>query len=84
MVTTRKSKVHLNSKENSNVDSTNKRKYITTYKDIKTYFKLVNSALFDGKTFTFNSSRNQRPKKTKCIGQVVVLEWKRAILDCTN
>ena len=46
MVTTRKSKA-LKLKRKLKRELSGKRKYITTYKDIKTYFKLLNSALFD-------------------------------------
>ena len=52
MVTTRKSKA-LKLKRKLKRELSGKRKYITTYKDIKTYFKLVNSALFDGKLSPF-------------------------------
>ena len=55
-----------------------KRKYLTTYKDIKTYFKLFNSALFDSKLSPFGQVEIKDLKRQKCIGQVVVLEWKRA------
>ena len=48
MVTTRKSKA-LKLKRKLKRELSGKRKYITTYKDIKIYFKLFNSALFDSK-----------------------------------
>ena len=77
MVTTRKSKA-LKLKRKLKRELSGKRKYITTYKDIKTYFKLFNSALFDSKLSPFGQVEIKDLKRQKCIGQVVVLEWKRA------
>ena len=77
MVTTKKSKA-LKLKRKLIRELSGKRKYISTYKDIKTYFKLFNSALFDSKLSTFVQVEIKDIKKQKCIGQVVVLEWKRA------
>ena len=45
---------------------------------IKIYFKLFNSALFDSKLSPFGQVEIKDLKRQKCIGQVVVLEWKRA------
>ena len=77
MVTTRKSKA-LKLKRKLIRELSGKRKYISTYKDIKTYFKLFNSALFDSKLSPFGQVEIKDLKRQKCIGQVVVLEWKRA------
>ena len=77
MVTTRKSKA-LKLKRKLKRELSGKRKYITTYKDIKTYFKLFNSALFDSKLSPFGQVEIKDLKRQKCIGQVVVLEWRRA------
>ena len=77
MVTTRKSKA-LKLKRKLKRELSGKRKYITTYKYIKTYFKLFNSALFDSKLSPFGQVEIKDLKRQKCIGQVVVLEWKRA------
>ena len=77
MVTTRKSKA-LKLKRKLKRELSGKRKYLTTYKDIKTYFKLFNSALFDSKLSPFGQVEIKDLKRQKCIGQVVVLEWKRA------
>ena len=77
MVTTRKSKA-LKLKRKLKRELSGKRKYLTTYKDIKTYFKLFNSALFDSKLSPFGQVEIKDLKRQKCIGQVVGLEWKRA------
>jgi len=77
MVTTSKSKA-LKLKRKLKRELSGKRKYITTYKDIKKYFKLVNSALFNTKLSPFGQVEIKDLKRQKCIGQVVVLEWKRA------
>lgn len=77
MVTTRKLKA-LKLKRKLIRELSGKRKYISTYKDIKTYFKLFNSALFDSKLSPFGQVEIKDLKRQKCIGQVVVLEWKRA------
>ena len=55
-----------------------KRKYTTTYKDIKEYFKLFNNAIFNNKLSPFGQVEIKDLARQKCIGQVVVLEWKRA------
>ena len=77
MVTTKKSKA-LKLKRKLIRELSGKRKYISTYKDIKTYFKLFNSALFDSKLSPFGQVEIKDLRRQKCIGQVVVLEWKRA------
>ena len=75
--TTRKSKaLKLKRKLKRELSST--RKYITKYKDIKQYFKYFNTAIFNGKLSPFGQCEIKELKYQKCIGQVVVLEWKRA------
>ena len=54
-----------------------KRKYKTTYKDIKTYFRMFNAALFESKLSPFGQIQIKDLAREKCIGQVVTLEWKR-------
>jgi len=56
-----------------------RRKYKTTYKDIKKYFKIINEAVFENKLTPFNDVKIKeiRDKGLKCYGQVVILEWKR-------
>ena len=55
------------------------RKYKTTYKDIKKYFKLINKAVFENKLSPFNEILIKKiyDSKRKCYGQVVAWEWKR-------
>lgn len=56
------------------------RKYTTTYKDIKKYFKLFNQYIFDNKLSPFNQIeiKEIRDRDVKyCYGQVIILEWKR-------
>jgi len=77
VTTTRKTKA-LKLKRKLKRELSGKRKYISTYKDIKTFFKLFNSALFDNKLSPFGQVEIKDLKRQKCIGQVVVLEWKRA------
>jgi len=54
-----------------------KRKYKTTYKDIKNYFKELNNAIFDGKLSPFGKVKVKDLTREKCVGQVVTFEWKR-------
>ena len=56
-----------------------KSEYITTYKDIKKYFKMLNDAVFDGKLSPFNEIiiKQIRDRKKYCYGLVEILEWKR-------
>ena len=54
-----------------------KRKYKTTYKDIKTYFRMFNAALFESKLSPFSQIQIKDLAREKWIGQVVTLEWKR-------
>ena len=75
--TTRKSKA-LKLRRKLKKETSTKRKYVTKYKDIKDYFKLLINALFNGKLSPFGQVEIKELKWQKCIGQVVVLEWKRA------
>ena len=65
---TRKSKA-LKLRRKLKKETSVKRKYVTKFKDIRDYFKLINTAIFNNKLSL---------KYQKCIGQVVVLEWRRA------
>ena len=52
------------------------RKYKTTYKDIKKYFKIINKAVFKNILTPFNDIQLKELKWQKCYGQVVQWEWK--------
>jgi len=54
-----------------------KRKYKTTYTDIKKYFKMLNLGIFDNKLSSFNQIEIKELKYSKCMGQVIQFEWKR-------
>ena len=69
---TRKSKAQKLKKE-----FMSNRRYATTYKDIKKYFRMFNSAIFDSKLSPFGKIENKNLAREKCIGQVVTFEWKR-------
>ena len=75
-VTTRKSKA-LKLKKKLKKEFSVKRKYATTYKDIKKYFKEFNTAIFNGKLSPFDQIEIKDLKREKCIGQVITLEWRR-------
>lgn len=51
------------------------RKYKTTYKDIKRWFSIINKHIFDSTLSPFNEI--QIKNINKCIGQVVIHDWKR-------
>jgi len=53
------------------------KKYKTTYKDIKKYFKQLNSYIFNGKLSPFGDVEIKDLTRDKCIGQVITLEWRR-------
>lgn len=53
------------------------RKYNTTYTDIKKYFTMLNQGIFDNKLGSFNDIEIKELKYSKCMGQVIQLEWKR-------
>ena len=71
--TTRKSQIKKILKR----DLVSNRKYKTTYKDIKKYFKVLNNVIFDNKLSPFGQIQIKDLKREKCIGQVVTFEWKR-------
>ena len=58
-----------------------RKKYKTTYKDIKHYFDVINKSVFDNILSPFNEiliKKIYRDKSKKyCYGQVVVWEWQR-------
>jgi len=58
-----------------------RKKYKTTYKDIKHYFDIINRTVFDNVLSPFNDiliKKIYRDKTKKyCYGQVVCWEWKR-------
>jgi|TARA_B100001245_G_scaffold209162_1_gene172552 hypothetical protein len=53
------------------------RKYKTTYKDIKKFFRLINENVFNGKLSPFNDVNIMDMNRKRCIGQVLILEWER-------
>ena len=57
------------------------RKYKTTYKDIKKYFKMINKAVFDDKLSPFNDVLIKKiykdESKKYCYGQVIAWEYRR-------
>ena len=53
------------------------RKYKTTYKDIKKYFRLINDNVFNGKLSPFNDINIMYMNRKKYVAQVLILEWKR-------
>jgi phosphorylcholine metabolism protein LicD len=60
----------------------NRNKYKTTYKDIKKYFNIINTAIFNKKLSPFNEIkikeiRDGRPNGKYCYGQVTIYSWKR-------
>src|SRR6056300_1159883 len=73
---TRKSKA-LKLKRKLKKEFSVKRKYATTYKDIKKYFKEFNNAIFDNKLSPFGQIQIKDLKREKCVGQVITFEWKR-------
>tara|TARA_B100000902_G_C26412316_1_gene482889 strand:- start:46 stop:465 length:420 start_codon:yes stop_codon:yes gene_type:complete len=56
-----------------------RRKYKTTYKDIKTWFTYLNLVVFDGRLSPFNDIQIKQIKepKIKVWGQVVINDQKR-------
>lgn len=54
-----------------------KKKYHTTYKDIKKYFNILNDGIFNGRLSPFNQIEIRDLRYSRCIGQVTQLEWKR-------
>tara|TARA_B100001250_G_C19513848_1_gene662918 strand:- start:322 stop:732 length:411 start_codon:yes stop_codon:yes gene_type:complete len=58
-------------------DATLGRKYYTTYKDIKKYFKLMNAGIFNNELCPFSEVNIKDLTRQKCIGQVIHYTWKR-------
>ena len=54
-----------------------KKKYKTTYKDIKKYFAEFNRVVFKNKLSGFGDVKIKDLTRDKCYGQVVTMEWKR-------
>lgn len=54
-----------------------KLRYVTTYKDIKKYFNFFNDNIFDGELEPFNDIQIKELKYQKCVGQVIITDWKR-------
>ena len=58
-----------------------RRKYKTTYKDIKYYFNMINKAVFKNKLAPFNDIKIKKIYKDKskkfCYGQVTTWVWER-------
>ena len=54
-----------------------KLRYVTTYKDIKKYFNFFNENIFDGELEPFNDIQIKELKYQKCVGQVIITDWKR-------
>jgi surface antigen len=75
--TTRKSQIKKILKR----DLVSNRKYKTTYKDIKKYFGIINTSVFNSKLAPFNDIKIKKiykdESKKYCYGQVTVWEWKR-------
>ena len=67
----------LKIKKKLSKDFSVKRKYKTTYADINKYFKIINQAVFDNKLSPFNDIEIKDLTRQKCVGQVIILEWKR-------
>ena len=58
-----------------------RRKYKTTYKDIKYYFEMINKIVFKNKLAPFNEIKIKKIYKDKskkfCYGQVTTWVWER-------
>lgn len=76
MKTTKKSKA-LKFRKKVKTDMSTNKQYITTYKDIKKYFKELNSLVFNSELSPFNQIEIKDLRREKCVGQVVTMEWKR-------
>lgn len=53
------------------------RKYVTTYKDIKKYFNLLNTGLFASKLKPFNDIEIKNLKRQNAFGQVITIDYDR-------
>lgn len=58
-----------------------RKKYKTTYKDIKKYFTIINKSVFNNLLSPFNEIQIKKiyrdSSKKYCFGQVIAWEWKR-------
>ena len=58
-----------------------RKRYKTTYKDIKKYFTIINKSVFNDLLSPFNEILIKKIYKDKtkkyCYGQVIAWEWKR-------
>jgi len=61
----------------SECQATANRKYKTTYKDIKNYFKLINDSMFYGQLSPFNDINIRNLIRQKCYGQVWIKDNKK-------
>lgn len=61
----------------SECEATANRKYKTTYKDIKKYFKVINENVFDGLLSPFNDIEIRDLTRDKVYGQVWIKDNKR-------
>lgn len=79
-IETKKKITKVREKIMTDIKNSGKKKYKTTFKDIKSYFNLINETVFENKLSPFNDVKikNIQPIKGKGIwGQVVIYEWKR-------
>ena len=76
MITVTKRKIAKVKKVVKEEDKT-KTKYVTTYKDIKKYFNFFNENIFNGELEPFNDIQIKELKYQKCVGQVIITDWKR-------
>jgi len=76
MAVTQKKKLMIKKRLKEDL-SFSKSLYNTTYKDIKRYFKIINEAVFDNLLSPFADVEIKDLARQKCIGQVIIQEWKR-------
>lgn len=76
MATTKQKKLKIKKLVKKDILSTT-RKYKTTYKDIKIWFNIINDTVFESKLSPFNDIIIKDLSRQKCIGQVVIHDWKR-------
>jgi len=70
-------KQRIKMKLKKELSESGKKKYTTTYKDIKKYFKLINDYVFEGELSPFNEIEIKNLDRQHCVGQVVIDEQKR-------
>jgi len=76
VATTKQKKLKIKKLVKKDILSTT-RKYKTTYKDIKIWFNIINDTVFESKLSPFNDIIIKDLSRQKCIGQVVIHDWKR-------